>query len=150
MGEPVFYSLYDRPDLPTPAPHDPAHPQVDDMYRSFDRYKGFRSWSPPPETLRKCVAAYYGLVTCMDAMIGELLRALEEMGQLEDTLILYTSDHGDMLGERGCWHKSYLYNASAQVPLIVRSPADFVRSAVLDGQYGLKLIENAQRRQGLL
>lgn len=117
-----FFSLYDTPDLPVPPPHDPARPQVEEMYRSFDRYKGFHNWSPPPETIRKAVAAYYGLVTCMDSMIGELLRALEETGQLENTLVLYTSDHGEMLGEKGCWHKSYLYDASARVPLIVREP----------------------------
>jgi choline-sulfatase len=125
QSPPEFYSLYDQPDLPVPLPHDPARPQVEEMYRSFDRYKGFHRWAPPPETIRRAVAAYYGLVTCMDAMIGELIRALEETGQLENTLILYTSDHGEMLGEKGCWHKSYLYDASARVPLIVRAPDAF-------------------------
>jgi len=64
-------------------------------------------------------AAYWGLVTSLDRMIGRILRALEENGLEENTLVVYTSDHGDMLGEHGLWWKHTFYEESARVPLIL-------------------------------
>ena len=66
--------------------------------------------------------AYWALVTRVDAMVGQIMRALEENGLLEDTLIVYTSDHGDMLGEHGLWWKHVFYEESVKVPLIVSWP----------------------------
>lgn len=67
-------------------------------------------------------AAYWGLVYRLDHWIGELLQILEDSGQLENTLIVYTSDHGDMLGEHGLWWKHTFYEESAKVPLIMSWP----------------------------
>ena len=67
-------------------------------------------------------AAYWGLVTRLDAMIGQILSALEENGLADDTLIVYTSDHGDMLGEHGLWWKHTFYEESAKVPLLMSWP----------------------------
>ena len=73
------------------------------------------------ETLR-CRAAYWGLVTSMDRMIGRILAALRVSGLEEDTLIVYTSDHGDMLGEHGMFWKHTFYEESVRVPLIMTWP----------------------------
>ena len=67
-------------------------------------------------------AAYWGLVHRLDGMIGELLRALEEGGMLDDTLVIYASDHGDHVGERGLWWKHTFYEESVKVPLVMRLP----------------------------
>lgn len=66
--------------------------------------------------------AYYGLVHRLDALIGELLACLVAEGLGENTLIVYTADHGDQLGERGLWWKHTLYEDSVRVPLILRWP----------------------------
>lgn len=66
--------------------------------------------------------AYYGLVTALDTMIGRVLGALEAAGLTENTLVVYTSDHGEHLGNRGLWWKSSLYDESAKVPLIMHWP----------------------------
>ncbi len=63
--------------------------------------------------------AYYALVTYIDDKVGELLDTLEETGHADDTLIVFTSDHGDMLGERGMVQKRTFYEWSARVPLIM-------------------------------
>ncbi|HEX4883699.1 MAG TPA: sulfatase-like hydrolase/transferase [Casimicrobiaceae bacterium] len=66
--------------------------------------------------------AYYGLVYRMDVLIGEVLRCLASAGLAQDTLVVYTTDHGDQLGERGLWWKHTLYEDSVRVPLVMRWP----------------------------
>ena len=67
--------------------------------------------------------AYYGLISYIDRQVGELIQALEDHGLKENTLIIFASDHGDMLGERRMVQKRSFYEYSAQVPLIVSYPA---------------------------
>ena len=76
----------------------------------------------PEENLRKATAAYYGLVDLLDDEIGKLIDVLERTGLLDTTVILYFSDHGEMLGEHGRWHKQTFFEASSRVPLIFRAP----------------------------
>ncbi len=71
------------------------------------------------DNLRALRRAYYGLVTYVDRKVGELLAALEESGQHQNTVVIFTSDHGDMLGEHGMVQKRCFYEWSARVPLIV-------------------------------
>ncbi len=66
--------------------------------------------------------AYYGLVTYVDRKVGELLQALEDYGLKDDTLILFLSDHGDMLGERRMVQKRTFYEYSARIPWIMSHP----------------------------
>lgn len=76
--------------------------------------------------LRRATAAYYGMVETVDTAFGHLLERLRELGQdLDDWLIVYTSDHGEMLGEHGVWEKTSFYEGSARVPLLLRWPRRF-------------------------
>ena len=68
---------------------------------------------------RLALQSYYALVSFLDDNIGQVLRALEESGQAEQTDILYLSDHGDNLGERGLWGKSTFFEDSAGIPMIL-------------------------------
>lgn len=72
---------------------------------------------------RRALAAYYACVDYVDDCIGELLAGLGRSGCLENTYIVYTSDHGDMAGEHGLWWKRTYYEASARVPLLVSGPS---------------------------
>lgn len=74
-------------------------------------------------------AAYYGLVTAMDRMIGRILAALDASGMADNTLVVYASDHGDQLGERGLWWKHTFYDESARVPIVMRWPDVLPRGA---------------------
>ncbi|WP_337031382.1 sulfatase-like hydrolase/transferase [Paenibacillus illinoisensis] len=68
------------------------------------------------------LAAYYGLCSFMDAQVGEVLSALRETGLDRSTRIIYTSDHGDSMGEHGLWFKSTMYEGSVAVPFIMSGP----------------------------
>jgi choline-sulfatase len=72
--------------------------------------------------VRNAVAAYYGMVTFLDEQIGLVLQALEEAGLADDTRIIYTTDHGEQLGEHGMWWKSSMYEGAVGVPMIVAGP----------------------------
>jgi Arylsulfatase A and related enzymes len=81
--------------------------------------------------IRRATAAYYAMVELVDEYLGRVLRALEHCGQdLDDWIIVYTSDHGEMLGEHGLWEKTQFYEGSARVPLIVRWPRRFAPRVV--------------------
>jgi len=79
----------------------------------------------PPATehqLRVARAAYYAMIEYMDANIGRILNTLDETGLTDNTLVIYCSDHGEMLGEHKLWSKKCFYEQSARVPLIARLP----------------------------
>ena len=76
-----------------------------------------------PEEVRKARAGYYGLVSDLDQRIGRVLGALQESGLDRNTVVIYTSDHGEMAGELGMWWKSNFYEGSVTVPLIISCPS---------------------------
>ena len=75
------------------------------------------------EEIARARAAYWGLVDRMDRMIGQLLAALEQNDLLHNTLIVYTSDHGEQVGEHGLWWKQTFYEDSARIPAILWWPS---------------------------
>jgi choline-sulfatase len=77
------------------------------------------------EQVRAARHAYYGAVSYVDDRIGRLVDVLRATGRLEDTVVILTSDHGDMLGERGLWYKMSFFEGSARVPLVVSAPGRF-------------------------
>jgi len=72
--------------------------------------------------VRAALATYYAMVTLLDHQIGMVLGALHEAGLEETTRIVYTTDHGDMMGEHGLWWKSVMYEGSCAVPLLLAGP----------------------------
>jgi len=80
-----------------------------------------------PEKPREARIGYYGNVTFIDEQVGRMLEVLDERGQLDNTLILFTADHGDMLGDHHMWRKTYGYEASARIPMLVRWPSSLCR-----------------------
>jgi choline-sulfatase len=75
-----------------------------------------------PTSAARVRRAYYGLVTYVDDKVGELMSSLEENGLADSTVVIFCSDHGDMLCEKGMVQKRCFYEWSARVPLIVRFP----------------------------
>ena len=115
-----FWDLYppDEIDLPNiPQGHlENQHP----VYKRMRRMFGCVEY--PEDLVRRARAGYYGLITYLDEKIGNLLQTLDETDQLENTVVIYTSDHGEMNGEHGMWRKSNFYEASSRVPLQIMFP----------------------------
>ncbi|MFH1740365.1 MAG: sulfatase-like hydrolase/transferase, partial [bacterium] len=74
------------------------------------------------EEVKRMRACYFGFCAQVDAEIGRLLKGLDQLGVAENTMVIFVSDHGDMLGEHGRFYKGVMYEASARVPFIVRWP----------------------------
>jgi choline-sulfatase len=73
-------------------------------------------------TLRRAMAAYYAMASFLDDNVGRVLRALDEAGLRDTTRVIYTADHGEMLGAHGLWWKECMYEESVGVPVIVAGP----------------------------
>ena len=113
------YSRYEgRMTLPrTPEPFsDDLHPHL----KAWRQACGIEE--VPEEEVLRARTAYWGLVTRLDHMIGRILGALEAAGLVENTLVLYTSDHGEQAGEHGLWWKQTFYEDSVRVPAILAWP----------------------------
>ena len=75
-----------------------------------------------PARVQQMISDYYGLVSLDDEWIGRLLKRLEELGLADHTLVVFTSDHGEMLGDHGLHGKTVFYEGSAHIPLLMRLP----------------------------
>ena len=84
---------------------------------------------------RRLIARYWGLVSQVDRSVGAILSTLEELGLAEDTIVVYTSDHGDMMGSHRLVEKSLMYQEAMRVPLMVRAPRFGLDSRVLEGHF---------------
>lgn len=75
---------------------------------------------------RRATAAYYGMIETIDEQYAQVIEKLRHVGQdIDDWIIVYVSDHGEMLGEHGIWEKQKFFEASARVPMIIRWPKGF-------------------------
>ena len=115
IAPPDDYARYD--DSPRAAESVPDHPVLREMWEFWDHDRHFTD-----EARGIAYASYQGLCTFVDRQVGKVLDALEASGQAEDTLVIFTSDHGDMMGQHGFWVKSVMYENSARVPLIMAGP----------------------------
>jgi choline-sulfatase len=77
------------------------------------------------ELVRTARHGYYALVSYVDDKLGQLLAALDAIGLRDDTIVVFASDHGELLGERGLWYKMSFFEPSARVPLLVHAPGRF-------------------------
>lgn len=112
----LFDYYYEKTDIPEVEEN---QPETITRYREM---RGILEPEMPEERVRVARAAYYGLCEHIDSLIGQVLDTLDETGLSENTVVIYTSDHGEQAGEHGCWWKSNYYESSAGVPMIARWP----------------------------
>jgi arylsulfatase A-like enzyme len=137
-----FLDMYDADDVPAPAVGDWT-----DRYAPHD--------DPPKPSLwhgdlgvrqaKESRRAYYASITFIDEQIGRILKALKERGMYDNTLIVFFADHGDMLGDHHLWRKTYAYEGSAKIPMILRWP----RSMSIGGRRGKTLPQPVELRDVL-
>lgn len=134
-----YWDRYEGVDIPMPRQHIDQAKQDPHSQRLL---KVIDLWDKPlPEDkIRDARRAYFGACSYIDDNIGKLLKTLEECGLAEDTLIVFSGDHGDMLGERGLWYKMHWFEMAARVPLLVHAPKRFAAHRVSQSVSTLDLL----------
>jgi choline-sulfatase len=118
-----WWDRYEGMDIPLPRPRDRGdlHPHE----RRLRAVCAMEDGTLTDDQARAARRAYYGAISFVDNQIARLLSVLRDTDRLDDTVVIVTSDHGEMLGERGAWYKMSFYEGSARVPLVVSWPGRF-------------------------
>jgi choline-sulfatase len=119
-----YWERYDGVEIDAPAFGEPPQPIDLPTLRLRTMLESDRIRVQPDRVLA-ARRGYYGAISLVDDHVGSLLAALAEHGLADDTIVVVTSDHGDMLGERGLWYKMAPFEGSIRVPLIVHAPGRF-------------------------
>jgi arylsulfatase A-like enzyme len=113
-------------------------PKLSDADRSRTPEAAYRSSLKEQDAMtddqrREAIQAYWASITFMDAQVGVVLDALDRLGLSDNTVVVFTSDHGYHLGDHGLWQKMSAFERSARVPLIVAAPGTKARGAAARG-----------------
>lgn len=112
-----YFNLYDPASIPVvPLPKNAKEQRAKATGRAR------RKCIDDEQMQRVMTALYYGAITHIDTELARLFNELDRLGLAKNTVVLFTSDHGNMLGDRGLWFKDFMYEGSAHVPLIVKTP----------------------------
>lgn len=122
--EKKYWDMYEDVDIELPTV---SIPQEEQDSHSKRLLKVCDLWDKKftPDQVKRARRAYYGAVSYVDDCIGKLLQTLKDCRLDEDTIVVFSGDHGDMLGERGLWYKMSYFEASVRVPLLIHHPATF-------------------------
>lgn len=113
-----YWSLYEDADIPLPEVRTSDDPHIARLKRQY----GMTDCDFSDDQIRIARRGYYGAISYIDAKIGVVLDRLQALGLAENTVVVLTSDHGDMLGEHGVWMKKVFYEGSVKVPFVVSAP----------------------------
>ncbi len=117
-----YWSRYHNDEIDPPRVPAMATNELDPHSQRLRRIFRFDEYDVTHDDVMRSRHAYYAMVSYIDDRVGEILDALERMDMSDDTVVVFTSDHGDMLGERGLWYKWLLLENAVRVPLIVAAP----------------------------
>ena len=126
VSEP-YYSLYPPQSIPAPASLD--DPRANSPYpdQPGPLAKAYRV----PLNIRQMTSIYYGMVAELDDWVGRILKRLDDLGLRDNTLVIFASDHGEMLGDHGMHGKFVFYEGSVHVPLLMRLPGVIAPNTVI-------------------
>jgi choline-sulfatase len=120
-----FWDLYDHDAIPMPTVAELPIDGIDPHSRRLRRVMAADATAVTDDQIRNARHAYLANISYVDHHIGRMLATLEQHGMVDDTVVVFTSDHGDMLGERGLWYKMNFFEHSARIPLILHAPLRF-------------------------
>lgn len=131
-----WHKLYRAPLMPLPNVPADADSLLTYINRHQNRYK-YRDQGTDQNLLRCLKAYYYAAISFVDFQIGKILAALAETGQLDNTLIIHSADHGEHLGDYHCFGKRSFHDSCARIPLLVSQPGRFAPGTVCDAPASL-------------
>lgn len=120
-----FWSLYRDDEIAPPAIGAQSYATMDPHCQRLWDMSAMDDYEVTEADVRAARHGYYANISYVDDLLGQLLDALEKTGRLDNTIVIFTSDHGDFLGERGLWYKMSFLDDAARVPLIISWPARF-------------------------
>ncbi len=120
-----FWDLYNDDTIDLPRVPALSHNALDAHSRRLYDMSAISDYTVTEADLRAARHGHYANISYVDDLVGKLVNALEATGKLDDTVIIFTSDHGDFLGERGLWYKMSFLEPSAHVPMLIWSPQRF-------------------------
>ncbi|MEG2173665.1 MAG: choline-sulfatase [Desulfovibrionaceae bacterium] len=120
-----YWDLYENEQIDLPKVSAIPVEDMDAMSRWIYYAHAGDQIKPTDEEIRTARRAYYAMISSIDEKVGTLMRTLKECDLFENTIIVFTADHGEMLGERGQWYKQLFYEWAVRVPLLIRYPARF-------------------------
>ncbi|MFT4607383.1 MAG: choline-sulfatase [Urechidicola sp.] len=120
-----YWDLYDDVNIPMPTVPRPSADQQDAHNKRLEKVIDLDAIDVSDDEIINARRAYYGNVSYVDEWVGRLQDTLEECGMTENTTIIFTSDHGDMLGEFGLWYKMSFRESSCRIPMIIHNPKRF-------------------------
>lgn len=130
QSTPKYLDLYKDKDIAGPrVKGEPTPNAVTDWLHV---HHGIDQFAPSEERVRESRRAYYAMISHIDELVGEIVAELKHLGLLDDTIIVFCSDHGDMMGERNMWFKRTFYEHSLKVPLLVCAPRHYAAGRVAD------------------
>ena len=117
---PGYEERYNPADIPLPKNFKPRHPFD---HGNFDgRDEVLLPWPRTSKLVQEDLAVYYAVITHMDEQIGRILKALDESGEADNTIVIFTSDHGLAMGSHGLRGKQNMYEHTINIPMIMRGP----------------------------
>ena len=122
---PEYWNRYDHDKIDLPDVPEIPYDQLDPHSRRLHHVSAMGQYRQTQDRIRNARHAYYAMISYIDDKVGQLLDALEATGLKDNTIVIFLSDHGDMLGERGLWYKMSFFEWSARVPLIFNCPHQF-------------------------
>jgi choline-sulfatase len=123
-AQPELMARYRLDDIPLPTVKQGDVP-LDPHSKRLRHVSDMDNYDVTDADVRNARHAYFSNITYIDNQVGILLQALKETGLDENTVIVFTADHGDMLGERGLWYKMSWFQDACRIPLIVSAPGKF-------------------------
>lgn len=118
----AYWDRYDHDSIDLPAARQPNLNEMDHLSRNLHYCQARHLFTVTDEHKRAARHAYYGMLSYIDDKIGRLVATLEETGLSDDTIIIFTADHGEMMGERGMWFKQHFFEWAARIPLVMHWP----------------------------
>ncbi len=124
-----YYSMYPAEEMVAP---ESIHDNMENSPYRNANWRSRRTQFQDPQLIKYMISNYYGLVKECDDWIGKILGTLQNLGLEENTLVIFTSDHGEMLGSHGMREKNVFFEESVRVPLMLRMPGKIAAGTVAD------------------
>ncbi len=120
-----YWDRYDHDAIESPAVPPLALDDMDHLSRNLHFCQARDKFTVTDDHRRMARHGYYGMISYIDDKVGEIMQVLRDTGLSDDTIVVFTADHGEMMGERGMWFKQHFFEWAARIPFIVWAPERF-------------------------